>query len=90
MSLTNFISIPEIKHIFRQSFEKPRLELRDVEPICPLLTNHYSLIGKAFDYLLRFYIKANNPNAIEKPWIAEKSVELSKTYPDLFKKLIKC
>lgn len=39
--------------------------------MAPPVTNHYSLVGTAFDYLLRFYIKWLNPFAIERRWLAE-------------------
>ena len=32
------------------------------------------LVGTAFDYLLRFYLKRLNPNAIDKTWVAEDAV----------------
>jgi len=39
--------------------------------LAPPLSNRYSLVGTAFDYLLRFYLKWLNPNALTHPWIAE-------------------
>lgn len=37
----------------------------EVDLLAPPLTDHYWLVGTAFDYLLRFYIKFLNPKAIE-------------------------
>ncbi|AWB10121.1 hypothetical protein TDSAC_0758 [Thermodesulfobium acidiphilum] len=34
------------------------------------------MVGTAFDYLLRFYIKNKNPNAIEHEWVAMSSLRL--------------
>ena len=40
------------------------------------ITTHYSLIGTAFDYLMRFHLKSINPKAITQEWVAESVVEL--------------
>jgi len=37
----------------------------------PPLSRNYSLVGNAFDYLLRFHVKRLNPGAHESEWIAE-------------------
>lgn len=41
-------------------------------------TTNYPLVGTAFDYLLRFLIKAYNPKAITNQWRAEKSLDILK------------
>ena len=46
--------------------------------INPPQTTNYSTIGTAFDYLFRFLIKAHNPSAISRPWIAHESLNLLK------------
>lgn len=74
MSLTNFISLPEIRERFNQEFTKPRIGVNK-EIIAPPLSTRYGLIGTAFDYLLRFYIQKHNPNAISGKWIAEISLD---------------
>lgn len=38
-------------------------------------TRNYNLVGTAFDYLLRFLIKAHNPRAITRPWRAEQALD---------------
>ncbi|KKM63865.1 hypothetical protein LCGC14_1507190 [marine sediment metagenome] len=43
--------------------------------LAPLLTTNSSLVGIAFDYLLRFYLKYLNPQAITRRWVAETSLE---------------
>lgn len=43
--------------------------------LAPPLTTSYSLVGTAFDYLLRFYLKYLNPKAITSSWVAESSLK---------------
>ncbi len=43
--------------------------------LAPPLTTRYGLVGTAFDYLLRFYIKYLNPKAITSRWVAESSLK---------------
>ena len=75
MSLTSFLKNKDVKDAFKQGFKKPRLKLQG-ELLALPLTNHYGLVGTAFDYLLRFYIKRLNPNAIEQSWVSEVSLHL--------------
>jgi len=77
MSLTLFLKNKDVKDAFKKEFKIPRFKLQG-ELLAPPLTNHYALVGTAFDYLLRFYIKRLNPNAIEQPWISEVSLDLLK------------
>jgi hypothetical protein len=70
MSLTSFISQLEIKERFLGEFEKPRI-VTDLKLLAIPQSNRYSLIGTAFDYLLRFYIQYLNPKAKQRPWVAE-------------------
>lgn len=55
MSLTSLLSDPEVRYKLREHFPTPpfttTLELR-AAPV----TRNYSLVGTAFDYLLRFYL----------------------------------
>ncbi len=44
------------------------------------LNSRLWVVGSAFDYLLRFYIKYLNTKAITRPWTAESSVILLKIY----------
>ena len=48
------------------------------EILAPSLTTRYSLVGTAFDYLFRFYIKYLNPKAITHRWVAESSLKYIK------------
>lgn len=70
MSLTRFVAEKAVKEKFVQEFPKPKIKLEGAL-LAPPVTKHYSLVGTAFDYLLRFYIKWLNPFAIEGDWIAE-------------------
>jgi hypothetical protein len=78
MSLTSFLAIPDVRDRFKQQFVKPKITFQK-EILAPPRTQRYSMVGTAFDYLLRFYIKYHNPNAIERQWIAEHT-----THPTLF------
>jgi hypothetical protein len=70
MSLTSFLNQKDVRKKFREQFPHPPVR-RKLKPVVPPLTNHPQLIGTAFDYLLRFYIKRLNPKAITSPWVAE-------------------
>jgi len=71
MSLTSFLRDKGGRELFNE-FKKPRNKILG-EIKAPPLTNHYTMVGTAFDYLLRFYLKYHNPGAKENIWIAEKS-----------------
>jgi hypothetical protein len=70
VSLTTFVAEKGVKEKFAQEFPMPKIRLEGAL-LAPPVTNHWSLVGIAFDYLLRFYIKWLNPSAIEGEWIAE-------------------
>ncbi len=79
MSLTSLLSILEIKQKFNETFPKPNAKLYG-EILAIPQTKNYSLIGTAFDYLARFYIKSQNPNAVTNKWVAETGLERLKLY----------
>jgi hypothetical protein len=70
MSLTSFLERKDVRERFRQEFDMPGMKTKR-ELLAPPLSNRYSLVGTAFDYLARFYVKRLNPDAITKAWIAE-------------------
>lgn len=70
MSLTSFLKNQDVKRRFSQEFAMPHIVLEG-ELKAPPLSKRYSLVGTAFDYLLRFYIEWLNPGAITAPWVAE-------------------
>jgi hypothetical protein len=58
----------------------PSSSIPDVSELplrAPPLTTHYSLVGTAFDYLLRFELERRNHRVVVKPWVAEHAVELA-------------
>jgi len=81
MSLTSFIKNADVRAKLRETFQKPcdptllRICKTPHNPALPL-TNHYSLVGTAFDYLMRFHLKRLNPDAIVSPWIAEIALDI--------------
>ncbi|MEM2143855.1 MAG: hypothetical protein QW279_00710 [Candidatus Jordarchaeaceae archaeon] len=75
MSLTSFLRIPDVRKEFSKKFSLPKNNLVG-EMFVPPKSKHYSLVGTAFDYLMRFYLKSINPKAITRTWIAENAVEL--------------
>ncbi|MBO9336885.1 MAG: hypothetical protein J7455_19850, partial [Roseiflexus sp.] len=70
MSLTSFLERKDVRDRFRQEFAMPGMKVKR-ELLAPPLSNRYSLVGTAFDYLARFYVKRLNPHAITRRWIAE-------------------
>lgn len=83
MSLTSFIHIPEVRRRFSKLFPKPPFKL-DAKIVAPPLTTHYSLIGTAFDYLMRFYLKYLNPESIVSTWVAELAVERLRRHAEYY------
>jgi hypothetical protein len=77
MSLTSFVNQRDVREKLKQEFPKPKFTSKQ-ELLAPPLTKNYGLVGTAFDYLLRFYVKQINPEAIERHWIAESSINLLK------------
>ena len=73
MSLTSFLANKDVKDRFRQEFVKPRMRVKK-ELLALPLSKRYTLVGTAFDYLMRFYLERLNPNAVTKQWVAELSI----------------
>ncbi len=83
MSLTSFVGNKDVRERFKQEFPSPKFSVQ--KPLlAPALTTHYSLVGTAFDYLLRFYLKRLNPEAVETRWVAENAVTVLFMYKDGF------
>jgi hypothetical protein len=76
MSLTSFVSLPEIKERLNKEYDLPAMKC-DCQLRVQPRTKKYSLVGTAFDYLIRFWIKKNNPQAEVKSWVAETAVEIT-------------
>lgn len=88
MSLTSFTKNKEVRKLFADEFKKPRGKIKG-EIKAPPLTNHYGMIGTAFDYLMRFNLKYHNSNVTEKTWVAEVSCTLTEVNPSVHKKAVK-
>ena len=73
MSLTTFLKTKDVKERFCQQFNMPKLTVEKAL-LAPPLSNRYSLVGTAFDYLMRFYLKWLNPDAATSKWVAELSI----------------
>lgn len=78
MSLTSIIrSDAELRRKIILSFARPKLD-KKISIISEPLTKNSSLVGTAFDYLLRFQLEAVNKDKIintQKPWVAEQAVD---------------
>ncbi len=74
MSLSTFLNNKDVRTRFSEEFSKPKFASKKEISAQPM-TRHYSLVGTAFDYLMRFYIEQLNPKATTKKWVAESSVE---------------
>lgn len=87
VSLTSFLAVnADVRERFRQEFRKPKFLVKK-ELVAPPLTTHYSTVGTAFDYLLRFVIQRLNPHTIDKGyWVAETAVGLLAHDQSLFAK----
>jgi hypothetical protein len=72
MSLTTLIAEPEIRDRLKKLISRPVFDGSGRKLLAPPMTKNYSLMGTAFDYLLRFYLKRLNPQAIDQDkWLAE-------------------
>ena len=84
MSLKRVLENPEVKLLFKEEFIKPRFKYNTLIQAEPL-TQNYSIIGIAFDYLARFHIERFNLNKelISRPWIAENYINKSVLIPGI-------
>jgi hypothetical protein len=73
MSLSSFLEKKDVKDRFRTEFNKPRFSVKK-ELRGPPRSKRYSLVGTAFDYLLRFYLQHIHPEAVRWQWVAEKGL----------------
>lgn len=74
MSLTSLLDQRHIRQRFREEFPCPQFVI-DRPMVAQPRSNRYSLVGTAFDYLLRFYVKLLNPGAIEREWVAKEVIQ---------------
>ena len=70
MSLTSFLDMPDVMAKVKPL--RPKLARKITQPLkVEPRSNHYSLVGTAFDYLLRFELQRQSPHALSEEWIAE-------------------
>lgn len=70
MSLSDFLALPDVKAKFKVEFPKPKLDFKQEILAAAPNGSDVRLVGTTFDYLLRFYIKYQNPHAEESGWVA--------------------
>jgi hypothetical protein len=69
MSLLSFVKQPDVKAKIK-SFRPKTTKVSVPIKVSPR-SKRYTLVGTAFDYLLRFEIQRLAPHAIARPWVAE-------------------
>ncbi len=74
MSLSDFIGLPDVRARLKAEFPKPKLDIKQEILAAAPNGSDVRLVGTAFDYLLRFHIKYQNPQAQESGWIAESAL----------------
>ena len=75
MSLTSIIrDRADIREGLRARVVRPPIQFGTIQALP--LTEHYGVVGTAFDYLLRFYLQRINTAAEASEWVAEAGVEL--------------
>jgi hypothetical protein len=67
----------ELRDNFKKVFPRPQIKLTG-QLIAPPLTSNYSVVGQAFDYLLRFTLEFRNKEKIKsnESWVADNSYEM--------------
>ena len=79
MSLTKFLTRPEVKEKFAKTFVFKSPKLKSEIRARPQTDNH-SMVETAFDYLLRFHLERLNPGSIKRKWVAELAVDSTMKY----------
>jgi hypothetical protein len=81
MSLNAFLARRDVREKFREEFPKPKLA-ENKELLALPLSKRYSLVGTAFDYLLRFYLERLNPKATQRLGSRGRAREARRTMPN--------
>ena len=71
MNLKSFISCSDVRKKFSEAVIVPRRTTK-VPILAESLSKDSSLVGTAFDYAFRFFLKRLYPDAVESQWICEK------------------
>jgi hypothetical protein len=82
VSLTSLLERKYVKERFLAEFPKPEFRGVKVPIKAPPLTTKYGLVGRAFDYLFRFYLQKLNCSASTESWVAEEGLECLKADKD--------
>jgi hypothetical protein len=69
MSLTTFLEEADVRAKFREFFPRPKFVV-EMPLLVPSQNKNYSLIGTAFDYLLRFHLEYWLGHRSQKRWVA--------------------
>ncbi|MCS6925557.1 MAG: hypothetical protein NZ578_06605 [Candidatus Binatia bacterium] len=75
MSLPSFVSMPDVKAKLKPIRPKLPRKLHTPLKVAPR-RKRYTLVGTAFDYLLRFELQRRAPHAISEAWAAEYAPEI--------------
>jgi hypothetical protein len=75
VSLSHFVTLRDVCDRLKPLRPKPPREIPAPLRIEPL-SNHYSVVGTAFDYLLRFELHRRAPHAVAETWVAEHALDL--------------
>lgn len=76
MSLTSFLERnADVRDYFRRAFLKPVIPSTLV--VVPPRTSNYSLVGTAFDYLVRLMVRKVNPTSVteRERWVADSAIQ---------------
>ena len=70
MSLTTFLEQPDVMAMMKPL--RPTLPRKIDAPLkVEPRSNHYMMVGRAFDYLLRFELQRRAPHTMTRAWVAE-------------------
>jgi len=83
MSLTSFIKESAVRDRIDEDFANHGQSA--TKPVAATWqTNNYMLIGTAFDYLVRFWLRRNVDTYSARPWIAETALKIARDeYPEI-------
>jgi hypothetical protein len=82
MNLTEFVSEPDVRERIGETY--PNGGERASEPLqAEWQTQHYTLVGTAFDYLLRFWLRRHVETVETRPWVAWNGLRVAeRDFPD--------
>lgn len=75
VSLTSLLADRDVRMLFKETFNFKPFDI-GAELKAPPVTKRYSMVGSAFDYLARWWLKRKFPRTNEKPWVAEAAVNV--------------